>query len=53
MIKQLMTDDVLRKEQAEMGRAWMLEQTYQAQAHRWAQAWEKAWRIEHPRASSQ
>jgi hypothetical protein len=51
-VKLLMTDDVLRKEQVERGREWMLEQTYQKQAWRWAEAWETAYRIEHPVVSS-
>jgi hypothetical protein len=50
MTKQLMTDDVLRKEQVEAGKEWMKDQTYQAQAWRWMSAWETAWRIEHPGA---
>jgi glycosyltransferase involved in cell wall biosynthesis len=45
-LKLLMTDDVLRKEQTETGRAWMLDQTYQAQAWRWSAAWTKALEIE-------
>lgn len=47
-VKRLMTDDVLRKEQADMGRQYMADQTYQAQAWRWMQAWETAYRMEHP-----
>lgn len=47
-LKLLLTDDVLRKEQAEAGREFMADQTYQAQAWRWAEAWEKAYKIEHP-----
>lgn len=41
-LKQLITDEVLRKEQAEAGRQWMMDQTYEANAWRWAEAWTKA-----------
>lgn len=44
--KLLMDDDVLRKEQIEMGRAYMATQTYQANAWRWAEAWTKALEIQ-------
>lgn len=47
-LKTLMTDDVLRKEQAERGKEYMTTQTYQANAWRWAEAWELAYRMEHP-----
>jgi len=47
-LKLLLTDDVLRKEQAEAGREYMATQTYQDQAWRWGEAWEKAYKIEHP-----
>ena len=45
-LKLLMTDDILRKEQAEMGREFMKKHTYQAQAWRWAEAWATALEIE-------
>jgi hypothetical protein len=45
-IKRLLTDDVLRKEQAEQGRQYMEKQTIQANAWRWAEAWETALKIE-------
>lgn len=40
--KRLLDDPVLRKEQVEAGKAYMVDQTYQAQAWRWAEAWERA-----------
>lgn len=45
-VKRLLTDDTLRKEQVEMGRAYMKDQTIQAQAWRWAEAWEHALKIQ-------
>jgi glycosyltransferase involved in cell wall biosynthesis len=45
-IKRLLTDEVLRKEQAEAGRTYMQGQTYQANAWRWAQAWQRAYDIQ-------
>lgn len=45
-LKRLLTDDVLRKEQAEMGRQYMLDQTIQANAWRWAEAWTMALEME-------
>jgi hypothetical protein len=45
-LKLLLTDDVLRKEQGEAGRTWMQDQTYQANAWRWLEAWERALEIE-------
>ncbi len=41
-LKRLLTDEVLYKEQVEMGREYMKDQTLQAQAWRWAEAWTKA-----------
>lgn len=41
-LKRLLTDDVLRKEQAQMGKEYMATQTYQANAWRWAEAWTDA-----------
>lgn len=45
-LKLLLTDDVLRKEQAERGLEYMRDQTYQAQAWRWAEAWTRAVEIQ-------
>lgn len=45
-LKLMLTDDVLRKEQVEMGREYMKDQTIQANAWRWAEAWEQALKIE-------
>lgn len=45
-LKRLLVDEVLRKEQAEAGRAYMKTQTYQANAWRWMEAWTKALEIE-------
>lgn len=45
-LKQLLDDDVLRKEQAEAGREFMKDQTYQANAWRWWEAWTRALEIE-------
>jgi hypothetical protein len=41
-VKHLMDDEVLRKEQIEAGYAYMVNQTYEAQAWRWAEAWQLA-----------
>lgn len=46
LLKNLLTDDVLRKEQAEMGKDYMKTQTIQANAWRWLEAWTEALRIE-------
>jgi len=45
-IKLLMDNDVLRKEQQEAGREYMVNETYQANAWRWAEAWTKALEME-------
>jgi hypothetical protein len=45
-LKRLLTDEPLRKEQVEMGREYMRDQTYEAQAWRWAEAWEQAYKIQ-------
>lgn len=45
-LKLMLTDDVLRKEQVEMGRQYMETQTIQANAWRWAEAWETALKTE-------
>jgi len=42
LLKQLMDDDVLRKEQVEAGREYMKTQTYQTNAWRWGEAWSRA-----------
>jgi len=49
-LKLLLTDDVLYKEQVEAGTQFMRDQTYQAQAWRWAEAWTRA--VEIQRGSS-
>ncbi|HSJ75325.1 MAG TPA: glycosyltransferase [Gemmatimonadales bacterium] len=48
-LKLLLTDDVLRKEQVEAGREFMQDQTYQANAWRWWEAWTRALEIERGR----
>lgn len=45
-LKLLMDDPNLRAEQAEKGRAYMQDQTYQANAWRWMEAWTKALEME-------
>lgn len=45
-LKRLLTDDVLRKEQAAMGKEYMQSQTYEANAYKWAEAWTEAVRIQ-------
>jgi hypothetical protein len=45
-VRRLLTDEALRKEQAEAGRCYMRTQTYQANAWRWAQAWQRAYDIQ-------
>lgn len=45
-LKRLLTDEPFRKEQVEMGREYMRTQTYEAQAWRWAEAWETAYKIQ-------
>lgn len=45
-IKQLMTDDVMRKELGEAGRAYMQAQTIEANAWRHLEAWTRAYEIE-------
>jgi glycosyl transferase family 1 len=45
-LKQLLTDETMRKEQAAMGMEYMEGQTYQANAWRWAEAWTRALEIE-------
>lgn len=45
-LTRLLKDDVLRKEQAEQGREYMQDQTYEQQAWRWAEAWETAYKIQ-------
>jgi Glycosyl transferases group 1 len=46
LTKRLLTDEVLRKEQVEAGIEFMRDQTYQAQSWRWAEAWERAVKIQ-------
>jgi hypothetical protein len=45
-VHRLMTDDVLRKEQVEAGMEYMRYQTYENQAWRWWEAWDRAYHIE-------
>lgn len=45
-LKRLITDEVLRKEQAEAGREWMTDQTYEKNSYRWAEAWSRALEIQ-------
>ncbi len=45
-LKLLLDDDVLRKEQVEMGTEYMKGQTIQANAWRWAEAWSSALEIQ-------
>lgn len=45
-LKRLLTDDALRKEQADMGRQYMQTQTIQANAWRWREAWTEALKLE-------
>lgn len=48
-LKLLLTDEVLHKEQVEMGKDFMQDQTYQANGWRWAEAWTKAYEMERGR----
>ncbi len=48
-VKELMDNDALRKEQAEAGRQYMFTQTYEMNAWRWAEAWQRAYDIERNR----
>lgn len=45
-LTRLLTDDVLRKELVEAGKDYMQTQTYEAQCHRWADAWTRALEIQ-------
>jgi len=45
-LKALLTNEVLRKEQAEAGRAYMQDQTYEANAWRWLDVWARAYEME-------
>jgi hypothetical protein len=51
-LKRLLTDEILRKEQADMGKQFMMDQTYQKQAWRWMTAWEEAYRLQRGSAPS-
>ena len=46
LVRTLLTDEALWKEQSEAGREYMRTQTYQANAWRWAQAWQRAYDIQ-------
>lgn len=50
-VSELMSNDALRREQAEAGREYMKTQTYQANAWRWMEAWEQALKIQRGGAS--
>jgi hypothetical protein len=45
-LTRLLADGCLRKEQAEAGREYMQSQTYEANAWRWLEAWERAVEIQ-------
>lgn len=45
-ITALLDNESLRQEQVEAGKAYMQDQTYQAQAWRWLEAWEEALKLE-------
>lgn len=45
-IRQLLTDDILRKEMSEQARAYAATQTLEAHAWRWLEAWELAYKIQ-------
>lgn len=45
-IKKLLINEALREEQAAAGRSYMATQTYQANAWRWAAAWQRAYDIQ-------
>lgn len=45
-LRALLTDEVLRKEQAEAGRTYMQDQTYEANAWRQLEAWTRAYEME-------
>lgn len=49
-IKALMTDDRLYEEQSQASRHYMRDQTYQANAWRWEEAWNRAYDIQRGRA---
>lgn len=51
-LKLLLDNDVMRKEQTEAGREYMMGQTYQANAWRWWEAWTKALEIQRGSISS-
>lgn len=45
-LKALLTDETLYKEQSEAGKSYMADQTYEANAWRWAEAWTRAREIQ-------
>jgi hypothetical protein len=45
-VTRLLTDEILYKDQVEMGREYMKGQTFQANAWKWAEAWEKALQLQ-------
>lgn len=52
-VKKLMDDDVLRAEQVKAGDEYMATQTYQANAWRWMEAWQRAYDMEKGRVHDQ
>lgn len=52
-VKQLMDDEILRKELGERGREYMRTQTIEANSWRWMEAWTKAYEIEQGSRSSE
>jgi uncharacterized UPF0146 family protein len=51
-LRRLLTDEVWFKELAEAGRAYMQDQTYEANAWRWLEGWARAVEIERGKGSS-
>lgn len=45
-VRQLMDNEHMRQEQVEMGKQYMQDQTYEANAWRWLEVWEQALKIE-------
>jgi glycosyltransferase involved in cell wall biosynthesis len=49
MVKMLLDDSTLREDQITAGLAYMQDQTYEAQAWRWAEAWDTAIKLQRGR----
>lgn len=45
-LKRLVTDPALRQDQSDAGRSAMAAETIEANAWRWMEAWDKAWKVE-------